>query len=366
MAAHRLSPLKSKVNSAATQRLIRSRYHLAGVADVTNEGVRLRRSYLYVPASSDRMLQKSVTNPSDVIIYDLEDSIAPSARDKKDARDRLTEFLSRICPPHGPDPERIAVRINSTSTPFFEADIAEALRIPSVRTLVLPKVNSVQVLHAVSRAIAARGVREPVHLVASIESARALWDIGEIARWTSTNGVPRGGVLSALLFAAEDYCADTSIIRTTSRQELLYARSKIAAAAKAFRLEAIDMVGSFFFVNTPFLHRLEVCVNYKDLNYLKEECQDGRRLGYTGKQAIHPSQVKVIQSTFVPTSEEIMRAAKIVHLMAQTHAAQRGAVGLDVGDGKGGKEEIDAPMLKQAVKTVELAQAAGLNIPRFD
>ncbi|TFY69086.1 hypothetical protein EVG20_g3310 [Dentipellis fragilis] len=362
MAARCLSPLKLKANSSTTH-WIRSRYYST---EVTNAGAHLRRSYLYVPASSDRMLQKSITNPSDVIIYDLEDSVAPSAKDKKDARDRLTEFLSRISPSNGPDPERIAVRINSTTTPFFESDIAEALRIPSVRTLVLPKVNSVQDLHAVSSAIAAGGARNPVRLVASIESARALWDIGEIARWTSTNGSSRGGVLSALLFAAEDFCADTSIIRTTSRQELLYTRSKIAAAAKAFRLEAIDLARYFFFVNTPFLHFHQVCVNYKDLDYLKDECEDGRRLGYTGKQAIHPSQVEVIQSTFVPTSEEIMRAAKIVHLMAQTHAAQRGAVGLDTGGGKGGKEMIDAPMLKQAEKTVELAQAAGLKIPQFD
>jgi len=97
-------------------------------------------------------------------------------------------------------------------------------------------------------------------------------------------------------------CADTSILRTRSRQELLYTRSQIAIAAKAFGLESVDMV----------------CVHYKDLDYLKEECEDGRRLGFSGKvhslffflqdvllpfsqQAIHPSQVDTIQSTFVPS-----------------------------------------------------------------
>ncbi|KAG7097768.1 hypothetical protein E1B28_005088 [Marasmius oreades] len=62
-------------------------------------------------------------------------------------------------------------------------------------------------------------------------------------------------------------CADTSIIQTRSRQELLYMRSQIDVAAKAFQLEAIDMVG----------------IHYKDLDYLKDECEDGRRLGFTGK-----------------------------------------------------------------------------------
>ncbi|TFY76212.1 hypothetical protein EWM64_g7799 [Hericium alpestre] len=150
-------------------------------------------------------------------------------------------------------------------------------------------------------------------------------------------------------FAAEDYCADTSVIRTRSRQELLYTRSKIVNVAKAFGLHAIDMV----------------CVNYKDVDYLKDECADGRRLGFNGKQAIHPAQVDVIHSTFVPTPEEISRAAKILHLMAQTHAAEKGAVGLDMGDEKGSKEMIDAPMLKQAEQTVKAARAAGLEIPHF-
>ena len=129
----------------------------------------------------------------------------------------------------------------------------------------------------------------------------------------------------------------------------------------------------------------QVCINYKDLDYLKNECADGRRLGFNGKvlvqirsgrafdwksshpqQAIHPTQVDVIQSTFVPTSKgisvyllygwpltvelllfhaEILRAAKILHQMEVAHASQIGAFGLDLEDG--GKEMVDAPMLKQ-------------------
>ncbi|KAI0057840.1 citrate lyase beta subunit [Artomyces pyxidatus] len=308
----------------------------------------VRRSYLYVPSSSDRMLQKSLTTKSDIIIYDLEDSVAPSEADKADARVRLAKFLTETPQATLPHPSRVAVRLNATDTPFFERDIDQAMRIPHIRTFILPKVHSQRDLQTVSYAIEASGRSdEPINLVASIESARALWGLGEIAGWKD---VHRQSRLIALLFAAEDYCADTSIIRTSSRQELLYTRSKIAIAAKAFGLDAIDMV----------------CVNYKDMNYLKEECEDGRRLGFTGKQAIHPTQVDLIQSTFVPTDKEILRAAKIVHQMAQAHASQRGAVGLDLGDGKGGKEMIDAPMLKQAENTVRIARAAGIEIPTFN
>jgi citrate lyase beta subunit len=79
-------------------------------------------------------------------------------------------------------------------------------------------------------------------------------------------------------------CADASVVRTPSRQELLYARSKIAVTARAFGLEAIDMVGEIFTLSISSLTKLpQVCVKYDDLGYLRDECADGRRLGFSGK-----------------------------------------------------------------------------------
>lgn len=166
----------------------------------------------------------------------------------------------------------------------------------------------------------------------------------------------------------------------------------------------MSLLSTHSYLFTPFF---QVCVNYKDHDYLKDECQDGRRLGFTGKvcrdffakdalhglqQAIHPAQVSTIQSTFVPTSAgidkflasshcalildllEILRAAKIVYGMEQAHRSQKGAIGLD-------GEMIDAPMIKQvwftikearrlklnslvqAERIIHIAQAAGLEIP---
>ncbi|KAI0304346.1 citrate lyase beta subunit [Multifurca ochricompacta] len=346
--------------SSRLLRSLRTSYHQAirslsfirqySIAQEQGHATPLRRSYLYVPASSERMLQKSLVTGSDIIIYDLEDSIAPSEEDKNHARKRLADFLTRTAPENLPHPSRIAVRVNSTHTPFFERDIVSILTISSVRTLVLPKIHSVEDLEIVTDAMEAFGrAQGTINLIASIESALALHNVGAIASWKSVYGPEKGGELRALLFAAEDYCADTSIIRTASRQELLYPRSQIAITAKAFGLDAIDMV----------------CVNYRDLEFLRDECADGRRLGFSGKQAIHPTQVDIIQSTFVPTEQEILRAATIVHRMAQAHAEQKGAFGLDLGDSKGGKEMIDAPMLKQAEKSVQLARAAGLPIPKI-
>ncbi|KAF7797029.1 hypothetical protein EIP86_008221 [Pleurotus ostreatoroseus] len=297
----------------------------------------------------DRMLAKSLSTPSDVIIYDLEDSVPPSVRDKDSARSRLGDFLRvryrrHIGTDELPSPDKIAVRVNSIGTPFFNEDLLQALQADAVRTLILPKIHSAQDLNVVSRQIyshlqstsasVSHQRAKPLQLVASIESAAALYHIGEIAGWQSEFGPLLGGKLTALL---------------------------------------VNVVQAY-------TYSTKVCVNYKDLDYLKDECSDGRRLGFTGKacieeawqfnsthsfllqQAIHPSQVEIIQNTFVPSEKgnlifsrpsllsltyrsEILRAARILHQMELAHKEQRGAAGLATEDG--GKEMIDAPMIKQ-------------------
>lgn len=287
------------------------------------------------------MLEKTKSSGSDVFIYDLEDSISPVPSDKVNARERLRAFLS-VNPIA--NHERVGVRVNDISTSFFEDDVKAILPLENVTSLILPKIHTAQDLDYVSECIydiyMTTDRESPLSIIPSIESARGMMNLQHIAGWGSKLGRQMGGRLSALLFAAEDYCADTGIVRTPTRRELLFTRSQIVITAKAFGLEAIDMV----------------CVHYKDSRVLEDECLDGRQLGFTGKQAIHPAQVATIQSTYVPTSQEILRAAKILHQMRLAHDAERGAVGLE-------GEMIDAPMLKQAEKIIAVARAAGLTIP---
>ncbi|CUA77614.1 citrate lyase subunit beta-like protein [Rhizoctonia solani] len=299
---------------------------------------KLQRSLLYVPSSNDRMLQKSLSSPSDAIIYDLEDSVAPNEKDR--ARIALLGFLQAQSPERA---SRTYVRLNAIDTSQFVGDITTVLKWPHLQGIVMPKIHSAEYLDKVASYVP-QG--RPLNIIASIESARGLWDAGHIAGWKAGQGAGNQVTVSSLLFAAEDYCADTHIIRTKTRQELLYPRVQMATAAKAFGIQCIDMV----------------CVNYQDPSVLRDECEEARRLGYDGKQAIHPSQVDIIQSTFVPTEKELVRAAKIVAQMARSHASATGAFGLDA-SGSGDVEMIDAPMLKQAEATIAKAKAAGLKIP---
>ncbi|KAK0464550.1 citrate lyase beta subunit [Desarmillaria tabescens] len=299
----------------------------------------LRRSYLYVPSSSSRMLEKSFTVNSDMIIYDLEDSVSP--KDKITARKRLQSFLNDETLLA---PSRIAVRINDRTTPFFAEDLAVITRLPAVTSIVLPKVHSVEYLTHVASIISENRSTvsqiPPLRLVASIESAEAVMNASTIAAWKPSVENAQGSILGALLFAAEDYCADTSIIRTRSRQELLYTRSHIVNAARANKLEAIDMV----------------CVNYKDQDYFKGGVSRRKENGIYWK-ASHPSLASRHDSGNLRSYciRDTSRG-KDSHNMQIAHDSQKGAIGLE-------GEMIDAPMIKQAEKVIQVAKAAGLDIP---
>ncbi|EPQ27754.1 uncharacterized protein PFL1_04891 [Pseudozyma flocculosa PF-1] len=301
---------------------------------------------LYVPGSSEKMIKKSQTSSSDCIIFDLEDSVA--AHRKGLARETVFHALEAAARP-GPE---LAVRINPPSGDQTLAadDLDVVLPARQLETIVVPKVeheDDIRFIIAKARALRPAQDYQPLDLVLSVESAASLLRMPEIIeairKETPADSRPSAEI-SALVFASEDYCASTGIIRTRSRRELLFPRAHMATIAKAHNLAAIDMV----------------CIDYKDMAYLEEECDDGKELGYDGKQAIHPAQVEPIQHKFVPSKEAIRRAAKIKHLYERSVSEHRGAYGLQEGDSL---IMIDAPMLLQAEATLSKARAARLAIP---
>jgi citrate lyase subunit beta-like protein len=156
-------------------------------------------------------------------------------------------------------------------------------------------------------------------LLACIESALGLLNIREI--------IASDKRVDGLVFAAEDYCTDTGILRTKSRKELLYARQKVVSTACAFGVQCIDLV----------------CVDYQNEATLKEECEEGRSFGFSGKQAIHPSQISLIHASFSPSEKEIEKAKKIVELYEEHVKKGVGAFSLD-------GHMIDMPIVKKAIK----------------
>ncbi|KAI0101611.1 Pyruvate/Phosphoenolpyruvate kinase-like domain-containing protein [Nemania sp. FL0031] len=310
----------------------------------------LRRALLYVPASSPRMLAKSLGIPSDNITYDLEDSVTPSA--KPQARTALSAHLAGLSARPSTVRE-LAVRINAVSTPFALDDLTALAHLPRVDAIVVPKVNSASDLTFVTDALrhlaperhgsslssssssSFTSSSSPIKLIALIESARAITDLPSICASSP--------YLSGLIFAAEDFALDMSLTRTPSLSEFLYARSAIATAARAAGLPStIDLV----------------CTSYKGeegLARLEEECRGGKAMGFNGKQCIHPSQVETVHRLFAPGEKEVEWAVRIVIADEKAANAGRGAWTLD-------GAMIDAPVVGKAKAIVSKAENCGMDV----
>jgi citrate lyase beta subunit len=160
-----------------------------------------------------------------------------------------------------------------------------------------------------------------------VETAKGIMNLKEIAAH------PR---LDAIIFGGEDFAASIGATRTKDAIELLYARQAVVVACAANDLQAIDIV----------------TIDYKDIEALRAESEFGARLGYSGKQIIHPAQVEPVQAAFTPDAEAIAYAKRIVETFEASQKEGRGAYSLD------GKM-IDMPLLKNAQKVLERARAAG-------
>ncbi|PNS20920.1 hypothetical protein CAC42_2851 [Sphaceloma murrayae] len=300
----------------------------------------IRRALLYVPGSSMRFLEKSRTLTVDNITYDLEDSVTPSK--KPEARSNLQTFLSQERPS---SIKELAVRINSVDSGFALDDLTSVLKAKNLDAIVIPKVNSASDLHFVTDVIRhalpdRHGLlsKNPLRLIALIESARSIMDLNAICKASP--------YLSGLIFAAEDFALDLSITRTPGLKEFLYARSAIATAARAHNLPStIDLVTTAF--------RGE-----EGQRTLQEESEDGKRLGFNGKQCIHPSQVEVVQKVFAPSDEEVQWAVRVVIADEKADRQGRGAWTLD------GKM-IDVPVVGKAKAIVKKAELAGMPVDQI-
>jgi citrate lyase subunit beta-like protein len=274
----------------------------------------------------------------DSLAYDLEDSVTPSK--KEEARQNILTILKR---PRPQGIREIAVRINAVDSPFALQDLTTILSgAPNLECLVIPKVDAPKDLHFVTdvlrHLLPARhkeGSTNPVKLVALVESAKSIVDLPNICKASP--------YLTGLTFAAEDFAKDLSITRTPSLTEFLYARSAIVAAARAHDLpSAIDLVSTTF--------RGE-----EGKRVLEEECEGGKRLGFNGKQCIHPDQVGVVQRAFSPGEKEVEWAVRVVVCDEKADVQGRGAWTLD------GKM-IDVPVVSRAKAIVARAEVCGVDV----
>ena len=294
----------------------------------------VKRSWMFVPGHRRRFVEKAMALRCDVAILDLEDGVPPD--EKGAARALIAEALGRPIEPG--TPVRF-VRINAAGEGDSEADLAAVVR-PGLGGLVLPKVQDAE---EVSTVAAYLDDREPgagldrgsVGLLVTIESPRSLFAALAIA-----DSSPR---VVGLMFGAEDYSRGLGLpaLREGEAAGLIHARSTIAAAARAAHVQAVDGVWP----------RLD------DEEGLLREAGLARRLGFSGKALVHPSQIDAVNDAFSPTREEIDDSERVAAAFDAAVAAGEGSVALD-------GRLIDRPIAERARATLRLAEERGTRQPR--
>jgi citrate lyase subunit beta/citryl-CoA lyase len=290
------------------------------------------RSLLFVPGDSPKKLEKGMTSGADSMIVDLEDSI--SADRKAQARAMAAAFLKEART--APVRPRLLVRINGLATGLTDDDLDVVAAEPDA--VMLPKAEGGPSIIHLDAKLAARealhGLPEGgIGIVAiATETAKALFVAGTFAGSSSRlSGLTWGAEdLSAELGAETNRCEDG---RFTDPYRL--ARSLCLAAAASAGVLAIDTV----------------YVDFHNIEGLRREAQEARRDGFSGKMAIHPAQVPVINEVFTPTKEAVAKASAVVAAFAAEPGA--GVVGID-------GVMYDRPHLVRAERLLASAKAAGL------
>jgi citrate lyase beta subunit len=287
-----------------------------------------RRALLYTPGDDRHKIEKALTFGVDCICMDMEDGVALNR--KVEARRVIAAALREL--DFGKS-EKLA-RINAVGSGLEKDDI-EAVLPHRPDGIVIPKIEALEQIQWASGIIEAAELSHgwpvnSIRLLVDVETARGLLNLKEIASH------PR---LDALIFGAEDFAADLGAIRTPEAWEVFYARSAVVTAAAAYGLQAIDVV----------------TIDFKDIGKVRREAGFGARLGYTGKQIIHPNQVQPVQEAFTPDDRAIAHAKRLVEAFEEHQKKGAGAFALD------GKM-IDMPLVKAAERVLERARAAGKEI----
>jgi citrate lyase subunit beta/citryl-CoA lyase len=271
------------------------------------------RSWLFVPADSERKIAKALDSEADAIIFDLEDSVAPAL--KPVARDLLKNLLKRSGGPQW------WVRINPLASEYIREDL-KLLGVADIHGIVLPKAES----GADVMQLAHRTGSIPVHAIVT-ETAASLFGLFSYRDPKSPLAAMSWGAedLSAALGASSKYDADGCLSFTYR-----LARSLCLAGAVAAGVQPVD----------------GVFADFRDEERLRVEAEAASREGFTGKLAIHPGQVPVINRAFTPSQEELRHAEEIVAAF-EAHP--------DAGVLSVGGKMVDRPHLVQARRVLERA-----------
>ncbi|ASK87065.1 HpcH/HpaI aldolase/citrate lyase family protein [Sphingorhabdus sp. SMR4y] len=286
---------------------------------MTQTPFRPRRSCLYMPASNNRALEKAKSLAADTIIFDLEDAVAPEA--KEDAREQACAALRSGA--YGK--RELVVRINAMDTPWFAQDLKQACQ-SKANAVLVPKILSADDIIAISNLMDEYDADRNSKLWAMIEMPLAILNLPQIA---ALGGQKRlTGFVMGFNDLAKEMHADHE------RGNFLSVMTQTVIAARAYGLNVIDSVYN----------------DFNDPDGLVAECLEARKLGFDGKSLIHPVQIETANRIFAPQADAIAEAEAIIAAFKDPVNAGKGVI---VVDGK----MTELLHLKQAKQLVATAAA---------
>jgi citrate lyase subunit beta / citryl-CoA lyase len=284
------------------------------------DAIRPRRSVLFLPGSNPRALQKAQTLPADGLIFDLEDAVAPEA--KEAARAGVAAAIAA----GGYAPRELVVRVNPLDTPWGQADLA-AVATLGIDAVLLPKVEHAERVRLTIEVLDALGAPPGLAVWCMIETPRGVLAAPDIA-------AAAGPRVAALVLGTSDLTKDLRAREAGDRLPLLTSLGLVLLAARAYGRAALDGVH----------------LDLADAEGFAASCRQGRELGFDGKTLIHPQQIAPANAAFAPTADEIAQAGRIIAAYAEGSAAGRGAIRVD-------GRLVEALHAEEARRTLALAAA---------
>lgn len=281
--------------------------------------IRPRRSALFMPGSNPRALEKARVLPADALIFDLEDAVAPEA--KEAARASVAAAVNA----GGYAPRELILRVNPLDTIWGHADLASAATLP-IDAVLLPKIENAERVRLTGDLLDALGAPPELSVWCMIETPLGVLAAAEIAAAS-----PR---LGALVLGTSDLTKDLHARETRDRLPLMTALGLVLLAARAHGRTVLDGVH----------------LDLSDNEGFAMACRQGRELGFDGKTLIHPQQIEPANAAFSPTQEEIAQAGRIIAAYAEGTAAGKGAIRVE-------GRLIEALHIEEARRTLALADA---------
>ncbi|HJV10916.1 MAG TPA: CoA ester lyase [Burkholderiales bacterium] len=289
----------------------------------------MNRSFLFTPGNVARRVEKALTLAADVVIVDLEDSVAIA--EKAATRKQAAAALER------PRRARGYVRVNAPATQFCYGDLAETLH-RGVDGVVLPKVESAADLHAIDWLMwnleRERGMPEgSIDLMPQIETAAGLHRIDRVLQARSLRPYKGPWRVKRVAFGAADYAHELNLAVSLDEPELAEARARVVLASRAAGLEGP--------IDSPWFH-------FKEPAGFARALERSRRGGFQGRLCVHPDQIEPVNAAYAPSDAELAQAERIVRAFKEAEARGEAAVQVD-------GQMVDYPVAYRAQALLESA-----------